>query len=337
MAGLAAAHTRPATTPRTTPRGVRSPALGTVPGGDCLGSLGSTDRPVDGREEAHEHQGPAEDGDDVHPDLRVADAPHVDETVGVLVDQSAARERVGNPHGRDQQCAAQCPPRDAAARTRERDDSDEGDRHDNVLEGVSDQREARQGLRGGDKNRVDDRGHGDHHERAQVGGPPPASDAPAAGQHCGDERDHDVGELGEIGQALDEALGSTRPAVCGTPEESLLVVGGRRVPAKGADDDHRGDARPGEGGDRRVGGSATPGKGWGDSAGHPPHCSGCSRVPAEAVTPSRRALAGRRSPAGGAEGNRRGPGPGTAERRSRARPPDTTVLRVRRRSATARA
>lgn len=42
-----------------------------------------------------------------------------------------------------------------------------------------------------------------------------------------------------------------------------------------------------------------------------------------------------RSPAG----TRRypsGPGPGTAERRSRARPPDTTVLRVRRRSACVR-
>ena len=66
-----------------------------------------------------------------------------------MVDQGATRERVGNPRGRDQQCAAQCPPRDAAARPRERNDSDEGDRHDNVLEGVSDQREARQGLRGG--------------------------------------------------------------------------------------------------------------------------------------------------------------------------------------------
>ena len=53
-----------------------------------------------------------------------------------MVDQSAESERVGNPRGRHQHCAAQCPPRDTAARPRERDDSDEGDRLDNVLEGL---------------------------------------------------------------------------------------------------------------------------------------------------------------------------------------------------------
>ena len=46
-----------------------------------------------------------------------------------------------------------------------------------MLERVGDQREAGQRFVGADERRVDDRGHRDHHQRAQVRGPPPRTDA----------------------------------------------------------------------------------------------------------------------------------------------------------------
>ena len=174
---------------------------------------GLADQPIDTREERHEDQGADQDRHDVDRDLRVADAPHVDEAVGVLVREGAAHERVRHPRDRDQQGAPQRRPRDATARPRERGRAHEGGRDDDVLQRVGDEREAGEDLVGANQRRVDDRGHRDHHERAQVRGPPPRPDVASAREEGRDDRNHDVGQLGEVGQAVDEALGSTRPAM----------------------------------------------------------------------------------------------------------------------------
>ena len=81
---------------------------------------GLANQPVRAREERHEEQGANQDRHDVDRDLRVADAPHVHEAVGVLVREGASHERVRHPHHRDQQGASQRRPGDAAARSRER-------------------------------------------------------------------------------------------------------------------------------------------------------------------------------------------------------------------------
>ena len=86
-------------------------------------------------------------------------------------------------------------------------------------------------------------------------GPPPRSDAASARENGRDDRNHDVGQLGEVGQAIDEALGGARPAVGGTREEALLDVGRRSVAIEGRNDECGGDAHPGEGGDHPVGGA----------------------------------------------------------------------------------
>ena len=132
------------------------------------GSL--ADQQVHAREDRYEKQGADQDRDDVDGNLRVADAPDVDETVGVLVREGASHERVRHPRNRDQQGAPQRRPRNAAARSHERGHADEGDGDDNALQRVSDERKAREDLVGADERRVDDRGHRDHHERAQVRG-----------------------------------------------------------------------------------------------------------------------------------------------------------------------
>ena len=92
-----------------------------------------TDQPIRAREERHEEQGANQDHDDVDRDLRVADAPDVDEAVRVLVREGAPHERVRHPRDRDQQGAPQRRPRNAAARTRERGRAHEGGRDDDVL------------------------------------------------------------------------------------------------------------------------------------------------------------------------------------------------------------
>ena len=84
------------------------------------------DQPVRAREERHEKQGADQDRDDVDGDLRVAEAPHIHEAVGVLVREGASHERVGHPRDRDQQGASQRRPRNAAARARERGRPHEG-------------------------------------------------------------------------------------------------------------------------------------------------------------------------------------------------------------------
>ena len=131
------------------------------------------DQPISAREERHEKQGADQDRHDVDGDLRVADAPHVDEAVGVLVREGASHERVRHPRDRDQQGAPQRRPRNAAARPHERGRPHEGGGDDDVLQRVSDEREAGEDLVGANQRRIDDRGHRDHHERAQVRGPPP--------------------------------------------------------------------------------------------------------------------------------------------------------------------
>ena len=138
------------------------------------------DQPVRAREERHEEQGADQDRHDVDRDLRVADAPHVDEAVGVLVREGASHERVRHPRHRDQQGASQRRPRDAAARSRERCRTHEGGGDDDVLERVGDEGVAGEDLAGANQRRIDDRGHRDHHERAQVRRPPPGSDAASA-------------------------------------------------------------------------------------------------------------------------------------------------------------
>ena len=135
------------------------------------------DQPVRTREERHEDQGADQDRHDVDRDLRVAETPHIDEAVGVLVREGASHERVRHPRDRDQQGAPQRRPRDAAARSRERRRAHEGGRDDNVLQRVRDEREAGEDLVGTNQGRVDNRGHRDHHESAQVRGPPPRPDA----------------------------------------------------------------------------------------------------------------------------------------------------------------
>ena len=169
--------------------------------------------------------------------------------------KGSSHERVRHPRDRDQQGASQRRPRDAAARSRERGRTHEGGGDDDVLERVGDEGVAREDLVGADERRVDDRGHGDHHERAQVRGPPPRPDAASAREEGRDDRDHDVGQLGEVGQAIDEALGGTRPAVGGTREEALLDVGRRSVAIEGRNDEGGGDARPSEGSDHPAGGA----------------------------------------------------------------------------------
>ena len=66
---------------------------------------GFADQPVRAREERHEDQGADQDRHDVDGDLGVADAPHVDESVRVLVREGASHERVRHPRDRDQQGA----------------------------------------------------------------------------------------------------------------------------------------------------------------------------------------------------------------------------------------
>ena len=63
------------------------------------------DQPIRTREERHEKQGTDQDRDDVDGDLRVADAPHIDEAVWVLVREGTSHERVCHPRDRDQQGA----------------------------------------------------------------------------------------------------------------------------------------------------------------------------------------------------------------------------------------
>ena len=169
--------------------------------------------------------------------------------------EGASHERVRYPRNRDQQGAPQRRPRDAAARPRERSRTHEGGRDDNVLQRVRDEREAGEDLVGADQGRVNNRGHRDHHERAQVRGPPPRPDAASAREEGRDDRNHDVGQLGEVGQAIDEALGGARPAVGGTREQALLYVRRRSVAIKGRNDEGGGDARPGEGGNHPVDGA----------------------------------------------------------------------------------
>ena len=134
---------------------------------------GLANQPIGTREERHEEQGANQDRHDVDRDLRVADAPHIHKAVGVLVREGASHERVRHPRDRDQQGAPQRRPRDTAARSRERGRAHEGGGNDDVLQRVRDEREAGEHLVGADERRVDDRGHRDHHERAQVSGPPP--------------------------------------------------------------------------------------------------------------------------------------------------------------------
>ena len=213
------------------------------------------DQPIRAREERHEKQGANQDRHDVDRDLRVADAPHVDEAVGVLVREGASHERVRHPRDRDQQGAPQRRPRDAAARSRERCRTHEGSGDDDVLERVGDERVAGEDLVGADEGRVDDRGYRDHHQRAQVSGPPPRTHTAPACEDGRDDRNHDVGQLGEVGQAIDEALGGACPAVGGTREEALLDVGRRSVAIDGRNDEGGGHSRLGEGSDHPVGGA----------------------------------------------------------------------------------
>ena len=60
------------------------------------------DQPVRAREERHEDQGANQDRHDVDRNLRVADAPHVHEAVGVLVREGASHERVRHPRDQPQ-------------------------------------------------------------------------------------------------------------------------------------------------------------------------------------------------------------------------------------------
>ena len=182
-----------------------------------------TDQPVRAREERHEDQGANQDRHDVDRNLRVADAPHVDEAVGVLVREGTSHERVRHPRDRDQQNAPQRRPRDAAARTRERGRTHEGGRDDDVLERVGDQREAGQRFVGADERRVDDRGHRDHHQCTQVRRPPPRTHTASARENGRDDRNHNVGQLGEVGQAIDETLRGARPAMGGRPRQVHLA------------------------------------------------------------------------------------------------------------------
>ena len=63
---------------------------------------GLANQPVRARKERHEKQGADQDHDDVDGDLRVADAPHVHEAVGVLVREGASHERVRHPRAQTQ-------------------------------------------------------------------------------------------------------------------------------------------------------------------------------------------------------------------------------------------
>lgn len=221
--------------------------------GRKLAPGGLADQPVSAREEGHEKQGADQDRNDVDGDLRVTEAPHVHEAVGVLVREGASHERVRHPRDRDQQGAPQRRPRDAAARSRERGRPNEGGGDDDVLQRVGDEREAGEDLVGADEGRINDGGHRDHHERAQVRGPPPRPDAASAREEGRDDRDHDVGQLGEVGHAIDETLRGALPAVSGACEETLLDVGRRGVAIEGRDDKGGGNASPGEGGNHPVG------------------------------------------------------------------------------------
>ena len=169
--------------------------------------------------------------------------------------EGASHERVRHPRDRDQQGASQRRPRDAAARPRELCSAHEGGGNDDVLQRVGDEREAGEDLVGADQRRVDDRGHRDHHERAQVRGPPPRPDAASGREEGRDDRNHDVGQLGEVGQAIDETLGGARPAVSGAREETLLDVCRRSVAIDGRNDEGGGHSRLGEGSDHPVGGA----------------------------------------------------------------------------------
>ena len=169
--------------------------------------------------------------------------------------EGASHERIRYPRDRDQQGAPQRRPSDTASRPRERGRPHEGGGDDDVLQRVGDERKAGEDLVGANQRRVDDRGHGDHHERAQVRGPPPRPDAASAREEGRDDRNHDVGQLGEVGQAIDETLGGARPAVSGAREETLLDVCRRSVAIDGRNDEGGGHSRLGEGSDHPVGGA----------------------------------------------------------------------------------
>ena len=72
-------------------------------------AVGLANQPVGAREERHEKQSADQDYDNVDRDLRVADAPHVHEAIGVLVREGASHERVRHPRHRDQQARPASP------------------------------------------------------------------------------------------------------------------------------------------------------------------------------------------------------------------------------------
>ena len=132
--------------------------------------------------------------------------------------EGAPNQRVRHPRDRDQQRAAQRRPRNAAARTRERGHAHEGGRDDDVLQRVGDEREAGEDLVGANQRRVDDRGHGDHHERTQVRGPPPRPDAASAREDVlelataavsSDVERAQVARIEAIADAVDQAAAGT--------------------------------------------------------------------------------------------------------------------------------
>ena len=67
-----------------------------------LAPRGLADQPVGARKERREDQGTNQDRHDVDGNLRVADAPDVHETVGVLVREGASHERVRHPRAQTQ-------------------------------------------------------------------------------------------------------------------------------------------------------------------------------------------------------------------------------------------
>ena len=137
--------------------------------------------------------------------------------------KGSSHERVRHPRDPDQQGTSQRRPRNAAARSRERGCPHKGGGDDYVLQRVGDEREAGEDLVRADERRVDNRGHGDHHERAQMRGSPSRPDAASMREECRDDRDHDVGQLGEVGQAIDETLRGARPAVGGRSRQVHLA------------------------------------------------------------------------------------------------------------------
>ena len=68
----------------------------------CTSLTSLSDYPVNTGKDGHEEQGADQNRDDIDRDLRVAEPPHVDEAVGVLVGEGPARQRVCHPRERDQ-------------------------------------------------------------------------------------------------------------------------------------------------------------------------------------------------------------------------------------------